>query len=159
MRDLQAQAGPGTGRVPTCYLCDTPTLRDLNFKKQLTPRSHRAESLEEQQVSTLVCRTYGWDPQNRTYRAATGPQKKCLTLKNIFQVFWSKVKSRPALPNRANPLACTLGSVGVCHARPQGPGRARDGPGSDVLPLRHPYFEDLNFKKTAHSALPQGGIA
>ena len=78
MRDLQARAGPGPGRVPTCYLCDTPTLRDLKFKKQLNPRSHRAESLEERQVSTLVCRTNGWDPQNRTYRAATGPRKKVL---------------------------------------------------------------------------------
>ena len=33
MRDLQARAGPGPGRVPTCYLCNTPTLRDLNIKK------------------------------------------------------------------------------------------------------------------------------
>ena len=33
MRDLQARVGPRTGRVLTCYLCDTPTLRDLNFKK------------------------------------------------------------------------------------------------------------------------------
>ncbi len=56
-------------------------------QKTLTPRSHSAESLEEQQVSTLVCRTYGWDPQNRTYRAATGPKKKCSTLQNIFEVF------------------------------------------------------------------------
>ena len=33
MLDLKALARPGPGRVPTCYLCDTPTLRDLKFKK------------------------------------------------------------------------------------------------------------------------------
>ena len=96
-------------------------------------------------MSTLVCRTYGWDPQNRTYRAATGPPKK--SARHFFYVFWSKLKSRPALPNRANPLACTLGSVGVCHAQPPGPGRTRAGPGSDLLPLRHPYFEGPKFQK------------
>ena len=92
-------------------------------------------------MSTLVCRTYGWDPQNQTDRAATGPPKNVLDTLKYSKCFGRKLKSRPALSNRANPLACTLGSVGVCHARPQGPGRARAGPGSDVLPLRHPYFE------------------
>ena len=78
MRDLKAPAGPGPGRVPTCYLCDTPTLRDLNFEKTAHSALPQGGIAEEQQESTLVCRTYGWDPQNWTYRAATGPQKKVL---------------------------------------------------------------------------------
>ena len=75
MRDLKALAGSGF-RLYTFALPLSSWL--MTGQKTLTPRSHRAESLKEQQVSTLVCRTYGWDPQNRTYRAATGPRKKVL---------------------------------------------------------------------------------
>ncbi len=151
---LTCPGDPGTGPSRLINLCDTPTLMDLNFEnlahfenlvqtlnKKVTSHSNSANSVEEQQVSTLVCHTCMWDPpKTGTYRAATGPKKKCLTLPNIFKVFWSKVKSRPALPNRANPLASTLGNVGVCHARPQGPGRARDGPVSDLLPSRSRFY-------------------
>ena len=85
-------------------------------------------------MSTLVCRTYGRDPQNGAYRASTEPEKKCLETWKFFLSVFIKIKSRPALLNHATPLACTLGSMGVCHARPQGPSRARAGSVFDLLP-------------------------
>ena len=42
------------------------------------------------------------------------------------------MQSRQALLNRAKPLARALRSVGVCHARPQGPGDPGMGPGRPV---------------------------
>ena len=69
-------SGPGRVgfRLATVVIPVQPWL--IMGQKKLPPRSHSAESLEGQQVSTLVCRTYGWDPQNGAYRAFTGPGKK-----------------------------------------------------------------------------------
>ena len=57
-------SGPGRAgfRLATMVFPLHPRL--IMGQKKLTQRSHSAESLEEQQVSTLVCRTCGWDPQN-----------------------------------------------------------------------------------------------
>ena len=119
--------GPGRAGFRRATFAFALPSRLRSGQKTLTPRSHRAESLEKQPVSTLVCRTYGWDPENGAYRAATGPGEKVSRHLDFFRSVLSKVKSRPALPSRAKPLACTLGSVRVCHARPQGPSRARAG--------------------------------
>ena len=55
---------------------------------KLPPRDHSADSLEGEHVSTMVCRTYGWDPQNCSYRASTEPEKNDISrLGNLFQVF------------------------------------------------------------------------
>ena len=61
-------------------------------------------------------------------------KKKCLETWKFFLSVFIKIKSRPALLNHATPLACTLGSMGVCHARPQGPGWAQAGSVFDLLP-------------------------
>ena len=112
-------------------------------QEKLPPRSHSAESLEEQQVSTLVCHTCGWDtgnPKTAHKGPPRGLKQKCLETRKLILSVFIRLKSRPALLNHATPLACTLGSVGVCHARPQGPGRARAGPVSDLLPWRFPFI-------------------
>ena len=78
-------SGPGrvSFRLATMVFPLHPWL--IMGQEKLTPRSHSAESLEGQQVSTLVCRTYGWDPQNGAYRAFTGPEKKDVSkLGNVF---------------------------------------------------------------------------
>jgi hypothetical protein len=102
-------------------------------------------------VSILVCRTYGWDPQNGAYRAATGPDKnKAQHFKNNSSVF-IKLKSHPALLDRAKLLARTLEGVGVCVERPQGPGRARAGSVSDFQPLCSRYLPGS--KRANHRSL------
>ncbi len=54
----------------------------------------------------------------------------------FFSSVCSKLKSRLAHLNRDKPLACTMDSVGVCHARPQGPAWPGPGPVFDFLPSR-----------------------
>ncbi len=86
----------------------------------------------------------------------TGPPrglKKVLDTWKYFQSVWSKVRSRLALLNRAKPLACTMESVGVCHARPQGPGRARDGPVSNLLPSRSHCLPVRSWLRTGQKTL------
>ena len=85
MNDLKALAG---FRLATFAIPPPSWIR--TGQNTLTPRSHSAESLEEQQVSTLVCRTYRWGPQNGAYRAATGPDKKKCLDTWIFDMFFRK---------------------------------------------------------------------
>ena len=93
----------------------------------LSTRRNSVDSTAGSHASTLVCHTCGWYPRSSIYRAATGPPTTCHDTWKLFLSVWSKINSRPALRFRAKPLACTMESVGVCHARPQGPGRARAG--------------------------------
>ena len=81
----RTRSGPGRVgfRLATVVFPLHPWL--IMGQEKLTPRPHSAESPEGQQVSTLVCRTYGWDPQNGAYRAFMGPEKKNVSkLGNCF---------------------------------------------------------------------------
>ncbi len=68
-----------------------------------------------------------------------GPQNQCLDTSKKKPSVGSKMKSRPALLNRAKPFACTLERVCVCHKRPwglmKGPGRAGFGSATIVIML------------------------
>ncbi len=97
-------------------------LRIRTGKLWLSPRRNSADSMAGSHASTLVGHTCGRDLHTGIYRAATGPHKTCLYTWICFLSVWPILKSRPALLNRVKPLACTLDSVGVCHARPQGRG-------------------------------------
>ena len=137
-----SRPGPGPGRAGfQLYTCALPLPSWLiTGRIPLSPRRNSADSTAGSHASTLVGHTCGWDPRSGMYRAATGPHKTCIDTWNFFLSVGSKIKSRPALCFRAKPLASTMESVGVCHARPQGPGRARAGPVSNFIPSRSRYL-------------------
>ena len=112
-------------------------------QEKLPPRSHSAESLEGQQVSTLVCRTYGWDPQNGAYRASTGPEKKVSRNLEMFSKCFHKNKIASGPPQSCH-AACLYpgecGGMSCATSRPlSGPGRVSFRLATVVFPL-HPWL-------------------
>ena len=98
-------------------------------QKKLPPRSHSAESLEGQQVSTLVCRTYGWDPQNGAYRAATGPKQKGVSKLGKFSKCFHKNRIASGAPQSCHAACLYPGECGgmSCATSRPGPGPGRAG--------------------------------
>ncbi len=114
------------------------------LKNKVSTHSNSADSVEEPYVSTLMCHTCMWDPQNGTYRAATAPDKQMSRHLEIFSKYFVENKIVPGAPQLCQAACLYPGECGGMSCATSSLGRPRAGPVSDSLPACSRFLPGSN---------------